>query len=148
MRDHPEIINEKIDGISFIDAILEPHCAYYNVLRDLFPQQIFHGLAHITGGGICENLNRILPEGMDALIDLASYNMPKVFKLLKQYGEIDDREMLRTFNLGVGIAAVVPPEDVNTVFNHCKKYGLTCFPIGRIIRGNRQVKLKNALEWR
>ena len=68
----PSILDEKINNRSFIDVILEPHRCYYKALSDLFDKDYITGLAHITGGGICENLNRILPNNMDANIDVSN----------------------------------------------------------------------------
>src|SRR5699024_3713402 len=68
LAEHPELLTQDIDGETFLDAVLKPHRAYYPILRGLFSQHILHGLAHITGGGIRENLNRILPSGLDAQI--------------------------------------------------------------------------------
>lgn len=85
MEDNPEIMNERIGGKTFIEAILEPHRCYYKTLKELLgkPHRI-HGLAHITGGGICENLNRILPDGLDAENDLSTYRVLDIFKVLKK----------------------------------------------------------------
>jgi phosphoribosylformylglycinamidine cyclo-ligase len=147
MKEHPEIIGMSVNGKTFVDAILEPHRCYYNILKDLFGTNIISGLAHITGGGICENLNRILPDGVDAEIDLDTYKVMDIFKLLRKVGEISDEEMLRTFNLGVGIAAVIPIENVNEFISHVENKGVKCNIIGKIIKGEQQVICKGNLNW-
>lgn len=147
MREHPEILEETVDGRSFIDAVLEPHRCYYLALRDLFGTVKISGLAHITGGGIRENLNRILPNTLDALIDLSAYEVSDLFKLLKRYGDVSDAEMLRTFNLGVGIALVADPAHVAEITAHLAKSGVACAPVGRIVKGGGTVQTEGALRW-
>src|SRR3989344_2156689 len=83
----PEIKNERIDGKSFIEAVLTPHRAYYRALKELFGKDGLVGLAHITGGGIKENLNRILPEDLNAKIDLTAIKILPIFGVLKKYGK-------------------------------------------------------------
>jgi len=142
MKDNPEIVTE-----AFIDTILEPHRCYYLALKDLFTTNYISGLAHITGGGIRENLNRILPSDLDAEIDLALYKIPAIFKTLKEYGNITDAEMLRTFNLGCGLAVVCREEYVSHLIEHFTKYLIDCYPIGKIACGNGNVNTINNLNW-
>lgn len=148
MEDNPEIMNECLGEKTFIDAILEPHRCYYKALKDLFGKlHCIHGLAHITGGGICENLNRILPSGLDAKIDLECYNVLPIFKLLRKYGNISDTEMLRTFNLGVGMTLVTSKEYLDDVMQHLQNHGINCNVIGEIVKGNQKVICENNLVW-
>lgn len=148
MEDNPEIMNERIGGKTFIEAILEPHRCYYKPLKELFgkPHRI-HGLAHITGGGICENLNRILPDGLDAEIDLSTYRVLDIFKVLKKYGNVSDAEMLRTFNLGVGMALVTSESCLEGVVSHLQSQGIGCTVIGEVVKGSQKVKCKGKLTW-
>ena len=147
MNDNPNILNELIEGQTFIDSILEPHRCYYLALKDLFKTKHITGLAHITGGGICENLNRILPLSTNAEINLSLYKIPKIFKTLKEYGKINDNEMLRTFNLGCGLAVVCKKKYVTGLIEHFLKYSIGCYPIGKIIQGNGNVVIINNLPW-
>lgn len=147
MREHPEIMNEKVNGRDFIDVILEPHRCYYNALKDMFGKSLIHGLAHITGGGICENLNRILPEECDAEIDLNSYKVLDIFKLLRKYGDVEDADMLRTFNLGVGMALVTSEENEGVVMKQLTSMGVKCYRIGKIVSGTKTVRCKGKLTW-
>lgn len=139
MKEHPEIMDIKIGENSFIDAVLEPHRCYYNSLKDLFGTDAISGLAHITGGGICENLNRILPENVDAEVGLSQYEVHPIFKALQSVGEVSDAEMLRTFNMGVGLAAVIPAVHVDKFIAHIKNNGINCNIIGKIIKGTGKV---------
>ena len=148
MEEYPDIINEKIMDKTFIDAILEPHRCYYKVLSDLFGEShIIHGLAHITGGGICENLNRILPNGLDAKINLSMYKVLDIFKVLRAYGNISDSEMLRTFNLGVGMVLVASREKSEEIISHIEQKDVKCNIIGEIIKGSQKVVCEGTLIW-
>lgn len=147
MQDSPDILNEQIDEKPFIDSILTPHRPYYTSLKGLFGNEGLVGLAHITGGGLQENLNRILPASFSASIDLQKIIIPAVFKRLKQYGKLEDADMLRTFNMGVGIAAVVKPDFAETMIGHMKKSGIDAYEIGTIVEGRREVVFNGALKW-
>lgn len=144
---HKEIENETVGNQSFMDAVLEPHRCYYKAVKDLFPGKKIHGLAHITGGGIKENLNRILPDTMDAEIDLSKYNPLPVFKILKKYGNVEDEEMIRTFNLGVGMTVVTDPQYKEEIIRHFQEQGINCYEIGTIVSGNKKVNTINTLDW-
>lgn len=147
MSDKPMIMDEWIDGRSFIDEILEPHRCYYKPLKPLFETDSINGLAHITGGGICENLNRILPAHLDAEIDLSAYRINTVFRLLQQYGNVSDREMLRTFNLGCGLAIVCNPAITDEIIARFNRFSIPCYPIGTIKPGTGAVQIMGNLRW-
>ena len=134
MKEYPEILEEKLEDKTFIESVLEPHRCYYTAIKDLFDRNIITGLAHITGGGICENLNRILPQNLNAKIDASKYQILDIFKLIKKYGNIDEKEMLRTFNLGVGLTVVCKSDSAQTVINHVKKSGINAYEIGTIVK--------------
>ncbi|OGG79901.1 phosphoribosylformylglycinamidine cyclo-ligase [Candidatus Kaiserbacteria bacterium RIFCSPLOWO2_01_FULL_54_13] len=141
----PEIKNERINGKPFIEAVLTPHRAYYKALKGLFGKDGLVGLAHITGGGIKENLNRILPEGLGAQVDLGKIKVLPIFSVLKKYGELDDADMLRTFNMGVGIAAVVREGFADEAIAHIKKSGIDAYEIGIVGKGNKNVDFEGLL---
>lgn len=147
METSPEIEKEMVGGTSFIDAVLTPHRPYYRALKDLFTHDGLVGLAHITGGGIQENLNRILPKDLDASIDLSRIRILPIFKTLKQHGTLEDLDMLRTFNMGVGIAAVVRPPFATEAIAHLKAMGVEAYAIGMITKGSGAVSFTGALQW-
>ena len=130
-----------------MDRVMEPHRCYYMGLRELFPSGRLRGLAHITGGGIKENLNRILPKDLDARVNLSDYRLPSLFRFLKSAGNLSEAEMLRTFNLGVGLVAVTGKEDAAHVIEHLKKGGLPAYPIGEIVEGSGRVETTGKLPW-
>ena len=142
MKKYPEIVNKK-----FIDTILEPHRCYYNALKDLFDKNWITGLAHITGGGICENLNRILPNNLSASIDASKYQILDIFKLLKKTADISEKEMVRTFNLGVGLTVVAKKEYAKEIIKHIKKKKINAYIIGEIVKGNKEVVINGKFNW-
>jgi phosphoribosylformylglycinamidine cyclo-ligase len=100
-------------GCTLGEALLEPHICYYPILKSSLP--LIKGLAHITGGGIPGNLPRIFPKGLGAEIDKKSWKVPPIFTLIQKKGNVDEREMYRVFNMGVGILAVCSPANVDKI---------------------------------
>ncbi|MDO8576259.1 MAG: phosphoribosylformylglycinamidine cyclo-ligase [bacterium] len=147
MKENPDILKEEVGGKPFIEAVLTPHRAYYKVLKDLFTNDNLVGLAHITGGGIQENLNRILPDGLSASIDLSKIRILPVFNTLKKFGGLEDADMLRTFNMGVGITAVVRKEFRDEAMAHIKSRGVEAYEIGTIVDGEKTVTFTGELNW-
>lgn len=143
----PEILKETIGEKTFLETILTPHRCYYNGLKGLFLKKGLVGLAHITGGGIKENLNRILPEELNAVIDLNKIKILPIFKTLKKFGNLLDADMLRTFNMGVGIAAVVRKDFASEAAEHLKKFAIDTYEIGTIKTGAKQVAFDGQLNW-
>lgn len=143
----PKILDERVEGQSFIKTALTPHRCYYNCLKDLFGNEGLVGLAHITGGGIKENLNRILPANLSAQIDLGKIRILPIFKTLKKFGGLEDIDMLRTFNMGVGITAVVREQFVETAIKHLKAFAVEAYEIGVIKEGDKSVDFYNGLKW-
>lgn len=143
----PALAEERAGGESFLQAILRPHVCYYQALKDLFGSPGLHGLAHITGGGIQGNLNRILPAGTAARIDRGTIRILPVFRQIRDEGNVPDADMLRTFNMGVGMTAVVAPEAVDSIRDRLGKAGHETYPIGTIEPGDRTVEFHGGLGW-
>lgn len=93
-------------------------------------------MAHITGGGLLENLPRVLPRDTVAIIDTGAWPRPAIFDWLKAQGSIEDQEMYRTFNCGIGMIVCVAPEDAQTALDCLKEQGETAWTIGRIAQGS------------
>ena len=142
----PQIKLEKIDGLTFIEQIMKPHTPYYKAIKELFSEDVIHGMAHITGGGIEGNLCRIIPDGLSAKIDLSKLQVLNIFKYIRNNGNISDEEMLHTFNCGVGFNVVVSQKHKDTVINHIKKY-YNCYEIGKIEKGDAKIVFENRLNW-
>ena len=119
--------------------LLRPHRSYLPALREILRRGWVSALAHITGGGITGNLPRVLPKNVQARVELGSWPVLPVFKWLAHLGEIDQAEMLRTFNLGVGMIAVVPPKNLRVVEAYLKRRREKFFAIGRIEPGKPRV---------
>jgi phosphoribosylformylglycinamidine cyclo-ligase len=96
-------------------------------------------MAHITGGGITENLPRILPRGTGAVVDLASWTVPPLFEHLQRLGDVEQDEMLRTFNMGIGLIVAIPAEQVKKAKAILNRANERHHMIGRIVRGERRV---------
>jgi len=120
-------------------ALMRTHRSYLAILKKLIGAGIVRGMAHITGGGITENLPRILPRGTAAVVDLASWPVPPLFEHLRQLGDVEQGEMMRTFNMGIGMIVVVPAEDVKKAKAVLNRANERYHIIGRITRGDRRV---------
>ena len=143
----PELMDVEVGGEKFLDVILRSHKCYYREFEGLFDEPGLHGMAHITGGGIEGNLNRILPEGLDAEIDLGALRVLPVFRFIRDEGDVPDADMLRTFNMGAGMTMVANPGSVDRIIGHLCERDCETYPIGRIVRGERRVVYKGAVRW-
>ncbi len=120
-------------------ALMRVHRSYLAIIKKLTGAELVNGMAHITGGGITENLPRIIPKGMGAVVDLASWQPPPLFEHLQQIGNVAQDEMLRTFNMGIGLIVVVPAEKVKKAKAVLNRANERHCIIGRIVRGERKV---------
>lgn len=128
-------------GMTAGEALLQPHVSYLRSLDGLLDRGVIKGLAHITGGGILDNIPRILPEGTAVKIEKGSWPVLPVFGLFRRIGNVSEREMYRTFNMGVGMVIVCARGDVDTIKNHFQQSGDDCYEIGEVITGQREVLL-------
>lgn len=120
------------DGATLAERLLAPTRIYVKPVLGLIEQFDLHGFAHITGGGITENLPRILPQGIKASVDLASWTLPALFHWLRDTGNIAEDEMLRTFNCGVGLIACLPMSQAEAACAWLADAGESAWVIGRI----------------
>ena len=125
-------LREDFRGRSLGEVLLEPTRIYVKPLLKLFERADVRALAHITGGGLPENLPRVLPEGMGAVVDLTSWTMPPVFDWLKEKGGIADAEMHRTFNCGIGMVLCVPAGQTHLAIDLLRAEGEEAFFIGQV----------------
>jgi phosphoribosylformylglycinamidine cyclo-ligase len=126
---------------SLADELLEPSVIYAPAILALLDQVDVHGVAHITGGGIVGNVTRVLPHGASAALNRRSWEAPRIFGELQALGQIDDREMAKVFNLGVGMIAVVAPDDVYRALDVLRAEGHRASEIGAIVEGDGTVRL-------
>jgi len=120
------------------DALLEPTRIYVKALLDMLNKLPVHGLAHITGGGLTENLPRVMPESTVATIDANSWEMPEVFNWLQHNGNITNEEMWRTFNCGIGMVVILPEADAGAAVDMMKQHDIQAWKIGQIESGSNQ----------
>jgi phosphoribosylformylglycinamidine cyclo-ligase len=125
------------------EALLAPTRIYARPVRKILQyyrqKNVVHGIAHITGGGLRDNLERVLPEGTRALLDRTSWQVPPVFPWLQGLGNIDDDEMERVFNMGIGLALVFDPYFENSIRHMLADFGLQSWVLGQITAGQRSV---------
>ena len=119
--------------------LMKVHKSYWPIVRRMIEAEAVSGLAHITGGGITENLPRVLPKNCSAIIEIGSWPVLPIFEHLQAIGNVSQEEMMRTFNMGVGMILIVPAakfKKVQTILDRCSEKGYT---IGRIVKGDRKV---------
>jgi phosphoribosylformylglycinamidine cyclo-ligase len=121
------------------NELMRTHKSYWPALRKLIDAQCVSALAHVTGGGITENLPRVLPRGTAAAIELGSWPVLPIFEHLQQLGNVSQDEMLRTFNMGMGMLLVVPSAKFKKAQSVLERVGEKSYTIGRIIKGERKV---------
>jgi phosphoribosylformylglycinamidine cyclo-ligase len=117
--------------------LLVPTKIYVRSLLPLVQAGRIHGLAHITGGGLLENVPRVLPEGCHAMIDAGAWPLPSIFERLQQGGHVAAAEMARTFNCGIGMVAIVAPDEAQSVIGQLSAAGETAFEVGSVVEGQR-----------
>lgn len=146
MERMPEIKLEKVDGMTFTEQIMKPHTPYYKALKGIMEKNCVHGMAHITGGGIEGNLCRVIPDGLSAVIELDKIRTLPVFRFIRQCGNISDKEMLSTFNCGVGFILVVHREAAAQTAAYLSRY-YDCYEIGCIRANEQKIVMENKLNW-
>src|SRR5581483_3405389 len=124
-------------GQTIGEALLQPHASYLPALEPLLDSGIIKGLAHITGGGLLENIPRILPEGTAVEIKRGSWPVLPIFHLMQRLGNIEEPEMFRAFNMGIGMVIVCAADDISRIQNS----NSDCYRIGRVTEGERVVSV-------
>jgi phosphoribosylformylglycinamidine cyclo-ligase len=135
-----------LDGAAIGDALLEPTRIYVRPIVKLLARykvkRIVHGMAHITGGGVVGNIPRVLPKDCDAAIKKSSWPVPKIFAFLQKTGPVEEGEMFRVFNMGIGFVLIVAEDFAASITKKLTKYGERVYKIGRITSGTGKVVLK------
>lgn len=124
--------------------LLKPHLCYYSALKPLLENGLLSAAVHITGGGLTENIPRVLPRGCAAEIRLDAWAIPPVFRILERLGSVPGGEMLRTFNMGIGMVLMVPARRVQVVERLLTRRRAVFFRIGEIVRGRRTVRYRGS----
>lgn len=120
------------DGETLGEILLKPTRIYVKSLLNLMQQIQIHGMAHITGGGLSENIPRVIPQGLGAKINSQAWKIPLMFNWLQTHGNIEQHEMWRTFNCGIGMVVIVSSHDKEIAIQHLQNSGETVFEIGEI----------------
>jgi phosphoribosylformylglycinamidine cyclo-ligase len=125
------------------DALLTPTLIYARVVRRVLQhykvKSVVHGIAHITGGGLHENIARVVPPGVQVEIDRHSWNVLPIFSWLEQLGDIEPDEMYRVFNMGIGMVLIVSSFYAEAIRRMVEEQGFACWPIGKATAGTRGV---------
>jgi phosphoribosylformylglycinamidine cyclo-ligase len=132
-----------VGGVKLVDALMAPTTIYVKPILELLGKHDLHAMAHITGGGLTENIIRVIPDGLGLDIEASAIVLPPVFDWLQREGAVADAEMWRTFNCGVGFVLVLAPSDVAAVSADLQRLGLASRPLGRVVaaRGDERVRI-------
>jgi len=122
------------------EVLLAPHISYRSELLPLIERRLIHAMAHITGGGLTDNVPRVLPETLDAHIKLGSWPVLPVFKYMYEHGNVERAEMLRVFNMGIGMVLMIGGEDVAEVTQHLTTIGQKFYFVGNVLKGTGKVQ--------
>jgi phosphoribosylformylglycinamidine cyclo-ligase len=125
--------------------LLKPTKIYVKEILNLIDNNLLNGCANITGGGLADNIKRVIPDGLVASIDLNRIKTKEIFKWLKQ-NNIEDKEMLKTFNCGVGFCLIINPKNLSKITNFFTNE-FKPYVIGKIISGKNKVKLNGKIDW-
>ncbi len=135
---------DELGGAKLGDVLLEPTRIYVKQALELISKVQVKGMAHITGGGFIENIPRVLPEGVNADIQYGSWPILPIFELMQKKGEITNRDMFTTFNMGIGLVIVVPAEQAEEAVRVAESLGEKAYTIGKITEGSRIVTFTGA----
>ena len=122
-----------IGGEKLIDALMAPTRIYVKPILAMLKEHSIHAMAHITGGGLSENIIRVIPDGLGLEIKASSWPLPPVFKWLQHEGQVPNHEMWRTFNCGIGFVLVIAPEDIESISAALKSHDLEHWTIGSVV---------------
>jgi phosphoribosylformylglycinamidine cyclo-ligase len=127
------------DDRSVADVLLAVHRSYLSLMKPLL--STIHAMAHITGGGIPGNLNRVLPPGLNAVVDTTSWQIPNLFQRLEAAGGVERPEMFRTFNMGVGMVVIAAESQCANILAAAAAKGVRAWPLGVVAAGSGEVIL-------
>ena len=130
------------EAVKLGSALLAPTHIYVKPVLSLLRNGQIDGLAHITGGGLTENIIRILPQGLGIDIDTRAWTQPEVFAWLQDNGAITDAEMLRTFNCGIGMVMLAPENSAADLISRSGKLGISCYDIGRVVQAGAAERVR------
>ena len=137
---------DELNGAVLGDVLLEPTRIYVRSVIKLLSQykvkRVVHGMAHITGGGLPGNIPRVLPRDCDAVIKQTSWPRHRIFAFLQKQGPVEEAEMFRVFNMGIGFVLIVAEDFADSIAKKLRRYGEQVYRIGRITTGTGKVVIK------
>lgn len=133
---------EELGGKTIAEALLTPTKIYVKPVLALIEQVDVHGISHITGGGFYENIPRSIPDGLGAVIDRSAVKVLPIFDLIAKFGNIPERDMFNTYNMGVGMSIVVPCDQADKAIEVLKNNGIDAYLIGKIVESDEKVVIK------
>ena len=128
---------------TFQDALLAVHSSFLHPVMAVLEKVDIHGMAHITGGGLYDNVPRVLPKNVDAKFDRATWDVPAIFKFIEENGGVDHEEMFRVFNMGIGYVLMVSKDDLETTLSILKEQNQAALVIGEVVEGSGKSVLIN-----
>lgn len=132
-------------GKTIGEELLTPTKIYQKVVKNINSETDVHGYVHITGGGLYENVPRIVPEGLKAKFNLENYQIPPIFKLLQKWGEVETKEMFSTFNMGIGLVVILDKEDLDKVKEKLDSIGEEYMELGEIVEATDSERIEVCL---
>jgi phosphoribosylformylglycinamidine cyclo-ligase len=132
-------LNASLDGVTLIDRLMAPTRIYVKSLLRLIAELPVHGLSHITGGGLVENIPRVLPDGLEVVLERKSWRREAVFDWLQRQGQVADAEMYRVFNCGIGMTIHLAPDNADRAIGILREMGQEALAIGEVRAGTRGV---------
>jgi phosphoribosylformylglycinamidine cyclo-ligase len=136
-------VDTKIDetGETIAETLLKPHRSYFKPLSVLIDQKKIKGLAHITGGGLLDNIPRILPEKVSVEINRGTWEELPIFGVMQKLGNVDTEEMFRAFNMGIGMVLICAADEAVNIKKHLEEIDEKVYEIGRVVAGNKEVEI-------
>jgi phosphoribosylformylglycinamidine cyclo-ligase len=132
-------LNQDVQGTALIDRLMTPTQIYVKPLLALMKQVSLHGLSHITGGGLVDNIPRVIPDGLEVVLERKAWRREPLFEWLQQQGRVSDAEMYRVFNCGIGMTIQLGPDDVDKAIGLLRDAGQEALVIGEVRSGSRGV---------
>ena len=131
-----------VGGVKLVDALMAPTTIYVKPILELLGKHDLHAMAHITGGGLSENIIRVVPEGLGLQVDASAWKLPPVFDWLQREGAVADTEMWRTFNCGIGFVLIVAPDQLAALEADLQRLGLAHWQIGQVVKAGNGERVK------
>jgi phosphoribosylformylglycinamidine cyclo-ligase len=135
-------LEQELDGVALIDRLMAPTRIYVKPLLTLIEAVPVHGISHITGGGLLDNIPRVIPEGLEVVLERKAWRREAIFEWLQTAGRVANEEMYRVFNCGIGMTVQVAPGDADRAIDLLRNAGQEALVIGEVKSGSRGVVIE------